>query len=83
MLLLATVSLLRADSAAACSCLDSGPPCQDYWKADAIFRGRVEAIDPDPSSGGNRFSAKLVRFTVLERFVGVDDSQVTVSTPGG
>jgi hypothetical protein len=82
--LFAALSLLRADYAAACSCFPSGPPCQEYWKAAAIFRGRVDAIDSEPSSGRNLFPPKLVRFTVLERFVGVDQAQVTVWThPGG
>jgi hypothetical protein len=82
-LLFAVAFLLRPESAAACSCVPNGPPCQDYWKAAAVFRGRVEAIASEPTSGRDPFPPKLVRFTVLERFVGIDDSEATVSTPGG
>jgi hypothetical protein len=82
-LLFAVAFMLRPESASACSCAPNGPPCQDYWKAEAIFRGRVEAIDSEPSSGRNPFPPKLVRFTVVEPFVGVDASQVTVWTPSG
>lgn len=83
LLLFVAMMILRVEPADACSCVPNGPPCEDYWKADAIFRGRVEALDPEPGSGRELFAAKLVRFTVLERFVGIDDSQVTVWTAGG
>ena len=83
LLLFAVILILRVEPADACSCLPSGPPCEAYWQTSAIFRGRVEAIDSEPGSGQNLFAAKLVRFTVLERFVGVDDSQLTIRTASG
>ncbi len=82
LLLFAVILMLRVEPADACSCPPPMPPCEVYWQADAIFRGRVEAIDSEPSPGQDPFPGKLVRFTVLERFVGADDSQITVWTAG-
>jgi hypothetical protein len=82
LLLFAVILILRVEPAGACSCGPVAPPCADYWHADAIFRGRVEAIDPEPSASVDPFPGKLVRFTVLEPFLGVDGPQVTVWTAG-
>jgi Tissue inhibitor of metalloproteinase len=53
----------------ACSCLSSGPACQSFWKADAVFDGTVTAIHP------------ITRDVTLppQRTVQITDSQVTMS----
>src|SRR5687767_1280422 len=79
-LLFAITLILRVEPVEACSCPPAAPPCEDYWQADAIFRGRVEAIDPELAASQDPFPGKLVRFAVLERFVGADGPQVTVWT---
>ena len=37
-------ALLAPRPADACSCVESGAACEEYWKASAVFRGRVESI---------------------------------------
>ena len=44
-LLVVGVSGLAAP-ADACSCMESGPPCQAFWKAEAVFDATVVAIAP-------------------------------------
>src|SRR5687767_3156816 len=38
--------LLRSPAAFACSCIQSGPACQAFWKTDAVFDAIVESIVP-------------------------------------
>jgi hypothetical protein len=79
-LLVAAVLLAGVRSADACTCARQGPACEDYWTADAIFRGRVDAVDraaPDDPLRG-----RLVRFTVLEPFKGLTDPVIEVRTAG-
>ena len=49
-MLIITVAILAAifgaaSTASACSCMAPGPPCQAFWKADAVFDATVEGID--------------------------------------
>ena len=91
---LATLFLLAAgifQPALACSCLDSGPPCEAWGKADGVFLGRVVDIssfdvsgDSDLILGDSRLIAKetylRVRFQVESSFRGVADRTVEVTT---
>lgn len=57
--------------ATACECVESGPPCQAVWRADAVFAGTVRAIEPttegyDPVT---QETFSTVRFDVHEAFV--------------
>ncbi len=36
---------LSPRAASACTCIGAGPPCEAYFKVDAIFVGTVRAID--------------------------------------
>ncbi|HXW08675.1 MAG TPA: carboxypeptidase regulatory-like domain-containing protein [Vicinamibacterales bacterium] len=67
--------------AEACTCAPSGPPCQAYWQADAVFAGRVDEVAP--VSGFDGFRRRRVTFTVAEAFTGVDTPQVVVWTGSG
>ena len=60
----------------ACSCLESGAACEDYWKASAVFLGRVEKIDP-PSKV---LAPRRVTLTVIEAFSGVQKGTLEVRT---
>jgi Carboxypeptidase regulatory-like domain len=40
------LALTAARDAQACSCMDSGPPCQSYFTAQAVFAGTVRSITP-------------------------------------
>jgi hypothetical protein len=82
LLLVLALLLLHPDRADACSCAEAGPPCQAFWKVDAVFTGVVTEIAEAPRSsamddiGGNR----LVTFLVEERFRGVDAGWIQVRT---
>src|SRR6476619_7845737 len=60
----------------ACSCLESGAACEDYWKASAVFLGRVEKIVP-PSKA---LAPRRVTLTVIEAFSGVQKGTLEVRT---
>jgi hypothetical protein len=64
----------RAD---ACSCIESGPACQAFWKTDAVFDAtvdRIEDVSGPPQDLGTRvvsFPENLVRMTVRQALKGV------------
>ena len=39
-------ALFAAPPADACTCVSPGPPCQQFWGADAVFDATVESIEP-------------------------------------
>jgi 5-hydroxyisourate hydrolase-like protein (transthyretin family) len=76
----------------ACSCAGSGPPCQAYWKADAVFVGRVKAIDLKARFEIGRNGEELrapgggevrVTFTITEAFRGAPGKEVDIFTRDG
>ena len=72
---------LRA--AHACPCAAEGPPCAEYWKASAVFRGRVEAIERAAPASDDPLRSRTIMFTVLEAFSGVSGrSTIQITTPG-
>lgn len=83
---------LFSASIQACSCIDSGLPCQAFWNTDAVFSGEVkEIIDPPPkemslANGDKAYSyqQKKIRFAVEEGFRGVSgETTVEVTTGRG
>jgi hypothetical protein len=49
--LVLTVAMLAAilggaSTASACTCISPGPPCQAFWKAEAVFDATVDRIEP-------------------------------------
>lgn len=71
-------------SAETCSCMQSGPPCKEFWDADAVFLGRVTAIAERPVSPTPAFADRLnVTLHVLEAFRGTTGPDVVVRTGGG
>jgi hypothetical protein len=88
-LVLVTVLVMAASSlprmAEACSCVESGAACEDYWKASAVFLGRVETIarQSAKSSASQILADRRVTFTVLEAFSGVQNGTVEVTTGSG
>lgn len=61
----------------ACSCIQSGPPCQALWNTDVVFSGKVvesEVVDRKKSANENElpveFKKLTVRFAVGESFRG-------------
>jgi hypothetical protein len=83
--ILAAITLLAlpARPAAACPCAAEGPPCAEFWKASAVFRGRVDAIDQAASASDDPLRSRTITFTVLEPFSGASGrSTIQVTTPG-
>jgi hypothetical protein len=73
----------------ACSCAGSGPPCQAFWKADAVFVGQVKAKDLKArfEKVGNGEELRVlgggetrVTFTITEAFRGVSGKEVDIFT---
>ena len=79
--LLAAVLVLFCSAATfACSCMSSGPPCQAFWQADAVFSGQVISINRESTADENGFRMRVVRMFVKESFRGVDRPEVDVLT---
>jgi hypothetical protein len=86
---LACLLLLAAPPtpADACSCVEIGPPCWQFWNADAVFSGRVTRMEPFETSleigtGKERFSVPRpgirVTLSVIEAFRGVVDRTIVI-----
>ena len=83
--ILAAIAVLvfPARPAAACPCAAEGPPCAESWKASAVFRGRVEAIERAAPASDDTLRSRTITFTVLEAFSGVNGrSTIQITTPG-
>lgn len=73
-----------ADDALACSCAQSGPPCQAAWTADVVFSGTVRAIDRIESSAGDlTFDRVRVTFEVEQGYISAPSRVVEVRTGSG
>jgi hypothetical protein len=72
-------------AADACSCVASGPPCEEFFRTDAVFVGTVRSISPIEGSGHHPQSANSrVRLTVDRAFRGIDGDVVELMTePSG
>ena len=66
------------------ACIAPGPPCDEFWKASAVFIGTVTSITPVPVSGDPFQTQNLrVHFTIGERFTGANDQTVDLFTYEG
>ena len=71
--------------ALACSCMMSGPPCQEYWRADVVFAGLVDEIANTPvrQTDEDAWRTLTVRFSVESAFRGLEGSRIEVRTGMG
>jgi len=76
----------------ACECVISGPPCQEFWQADAVFVGQVKAKDLKAryEKGINGEELRVfgrgearVTFTITEAFRGAPGKEVDIFTNDG
>ena len=83
--LLCALFVWLAPAAFACSCMPSGPPCQAYWRADAVFAGLVDDINDTPvrKTDEDAWSTRTVRFSVESAFRGLEGSRIEVRTGMG
>lgn len=72
-------------------CLVPGPPCQEFWRASAVFSGRVVSVTDDTAKWPSNLSYKELHklapstavhavFEVSEPFRGVSESTIEVRT---
>jgi 5-hydroxyisourate hydrolase-like protein (transthyretin family) len=77
-------TLIAARVAEGCTCVESGAACEDYWKASAVFLGRVESIARQPVKPPARMpGSRRVTLAVLEPFSGVQKGTVEITTGSG
>lgn len=76
-LLVLTALAPRAD---ACSCMSSGPPCQNFFQVDAVFAGTVRTISETEGTQDPPSRRRLVVFTIDGAFRGVGGAAAEVTT---
>lgn len=82
----AAAVLASASAAFACSCMETGPPCQAFWKAEAVFDATVEGMDPTSRQmnlGSERsinVPEKIVHLKVRQAWKGVEAGPLDVLT---
>jgi hypothetical protein len=76
------VLMLCASSRAfACDCARTGPSCQEYWKATAVFSGTViEIRRVTVNEGTYSHEMRAVRLSIDQPFRGVEGAEVEVLT---
>jgi hypothetical protein len=73
-------------------CMTPGPPCQEFWRASAVFAGRVISVTEDkwswpsilpkePPKPPDQHTAVHAVFEVSEPFRGVSASKIEVRSP--
>lgn len=73
---------VSATTVHACSCMNSGPPCQAYWKADVVFSGTAKKGKEIPTSSGWRRNS--IPFTIESTFKGrIPGNEIEVKTGTG
>lgn len=78
------IGTAAAGPAEACSCVETGPACEDYWRVSAVFAGRVLSISRDAGKPRSRApGTRRVRLEVTEAFTGVRKETVEVTTGSG
>ena len=79
------VAVAWAHPADACSCLPSGPPCQNLFQSDVVFVGTVTGIRPmrTPETERLVLERRIVAFNVEKGVRGINGSAVDVRTGSG
>lgn len=76
---LVLLTLAVARDAHACSCTESGPPCQTFFQTEAVFVGTVRSVTPAPRVPPLLENVR-VEFEETVGFRGVGGSTPTVFT---
>lgn len=75
------VLLLPGGRAEACSCLPARPPCETYWKTDAVFTGLVtdsSIITVEETSV--KYQQRAIRIALDQAYRGVEGTEVEIFT---
>src|SRR5215204_2224952 len=73
-IILITLSSLTTNALASCPRVLPGPPCVEYWRADAVFIGvatRVVVVPNETLLSIGPYLRSTVHFTIEEAFKGV------------
>ena len=68
--------LLCAETAYACQCAESGPPCESFWKADAVFVATVTSKAPTAAPDREFMSVRLTSDQVFRGDLGGREVEV-------
>lgn len=78
------------DKAQACSCVPSGPPCQSFWQADAVFSATVASKSNIANESGidlkrkeQQVVVKLLVEDVFRGALGGNDIEIVTGMGGG
>ena len=69
------LALLATSTFASCPMMNQGPPCAEYYRADAVFIGVATSVVRTPNETGlaiGMYSRSTVHFSVEEAFKGVE-----------
>ena len=78
LLVVCVFAALWPSSTDACTCARPGSPCEEFARVDAVFVGRVIAIEDSTESP--RLGTRRVQIAVVEALRGVQPGTVTVRT---
>jgi len=72
----------------ACTCSFVGPPCEEYWKSEAVFAGKVikrSTFYAEEGEGDSRYKYQqvLARFSIEQAFKGIAGDEVEIVTGMG
>src|SRR5262245_45014509 len=88
-ILLSTVAVILAvpiTDVTACQCRGGPrPPCEEYWRADAVFAGKAikqSTFHVEEGEGNSRYRRQqvLVRFSVEQAFKGISGEEAEIVT---
>lgn len=79
--------MVTSSVAQACSCMTPGTPCESYGTASAVFVGTAVSVreqeKPKPEDRDTYHYRRVYKFSVEQSYLGVDGTEVEISTGGG
>jgi hypothetical protein len=77
------VFALFGEDAEACSCAPNGPPCESFFRVDAVFVGTVRTISEFAGAPAFPYRGRVVGFSIERAFRGVQGAAVNIDTGMG
>jgi hypothetical protein len=77
------VFALFGEHAEACSCASNGPPCESFFRVDAVFVGTVRTISEIEGAPAFPYRRRVVGFSIERAFRGVQGAAVNIDTGMG
>ena len=80
---LIVLASLATDTFASCVTVTQGPPCQEFWRAQAVFIGtatRVVRLPHDPQLAFGEHARTITHFSVDEAFRGVEGTVIVLDS---